>query len=78
MGATRKSHTPANASTPGQRATVVSASFFGSVTRIRLLTDQGIEVLADVASHDASAFPAGRGTQVSVMDRPVLVRAAHG
>ncbi len=65
-------------SMPGQRATVVAASFFGSVTRVRLLTDQGVEVLADVASHDASAFPTGRGVQVSVMDRPVLVRTAHG
>jgi putative spermidine/putrescine transport system ATP-binding protein len=54
-------------------AVVVVATFRGSSIRLRLVRDDGTEVLADVASHRAAEFPAGRRVAISLLDRPVLL-----
>ena len=60
---------------PGSGDAVISATtFFGAVTRLRLVQPDGAEVLADVPSHRAGDFPAGARVELSVLDRPVLVR----
>ncbi|MGI8667545.1 MAG: ABC transporter ATP-binding protein [Jatrophihabitans sp.] len=55
-------------------AMVATATFFGAVTRLRMIRPDGQEILADVGSHRAIDFPAGRQVRISVLDRPVLVR----
>jgi putative spermidine/putrescine transport system ATP-binding protein len=57
-------------------ATVLVATFFGAVTRLRLMRDDGTELLADVASHRAPELTPGTAVRVSLLDRPVLVRAS--
>ncbi|MGW4028943.1 ABC transporter ATP-binding protein [Streptomyces sp. NPDC004838] len=54
-------------------ATVVSASFLGSVTRVLLDRDGGGTVKADLASRDAGALAPGVRARVSLARRPVLV-----
>jgi putative spermidine/putrescine transport system ATP-binding protein len=52
---------------------VVVATFRGATTRLRLLREDGVELLADVQSHRAGDFSAGRRVSVSLLDRPVLL-----
>ncbi|MFC8077909.1 ABC transporter ATP-binding protein [Streptomyces sp. NPDC057307] len=56
-------------------ATVVSASFFGSVTRVLLDLPGGGTVKADMPSRDAGALAPGVRATVRPADRPVLVVA---
>ncbi|MFE2288199.1 ABC transporter ATP-binding protein [Streptomyces sp. NPDC059443] len=57
-------------------ATVVSASFFGSVTRLHLDLPGGTRVKADLPSRDAGALVPGARAAVGLAERPVLVVAA--
>lgn len=57
-------------------ATVVSASFFGSVTRLHLDLPGGARVKADLPSRDAGALVPGARAAVGLAERPVLVVAA--
>ncbi|MFE4608640.1 ABC transporter ATP-binding protein [Streptomyces niveus] len=57
----------------GGTATVVSASFFGSVTRVLLDLPGGGSVKADVPSRDAGELAPGVRATVRPADRPVLV-----
>ncbi|MFF2525449.1 ABC transporter ATP-binding protein [Streptomyces liangshanensis] len=61
---------------PDGTATVVSASFFGSVTRVLLDLPGGGTVKADLASRDAGELVPGVRASVRPADRPVLVVAA--
>lgn len=54
-------------------ATVVSASFFGSVTRLHLDLADGTRIKADVPSRDAGALVPGARAAVGLAARPVLV-----
>ncbi|MFJ3926030.1 ABC transporter ATP-binding protein [Streptomyces sp. NPDC090022] len=60
---------------PDGTATVVSASFFGSVTRVHLDLPGGTRVKADLASRDAGALTPGARAAVGLAQRPVLVVA---
>ncbi|MDQ1730987.1 MAG: putative spermidine/putrescine transport system ATP-binding protein [Pseudonocardiales bacterium] len=55
-------------------AVVQVATFFGAVTRLRMLRSDGVELLADVSSHRAGELAPGTRVAVSLVDRPVLVR----
>jgi putative spermidine/putrescine transport system ATP-binding protein len=55
---------------------VMVATFRGATTRLRLLRADGVELLADVASHLAPEVAQGRRVSVSLLERPVLVAAA--
>lgn len=59
----------------GGTATVVSASFFGSVTRLHLDLPGGVTVKADLPSRDAGALVPGARAAVGLAQRPVLVVA---
>ncbi|MBB1246761.1 ABC transporter ATP-binding protein [Streptomyces durbertensis] len=59
-------------------ATVVSASFLGPVTRVRLTLADGTDVKADVASRDAGRLTPGARATVALAHRPVLVVAGAG
>lgn len=63
---------------PEGMATVVSASFFGSVTRVLLDLPGGGSVKADLPSRDAGALTPGVRATVRPAERPVLVVAAGG
>jgi putative spermidine/putrescine transport system ATP-binding protein len=52
---------------------VVVATFRGSTTRLRLLRDDGTEILAEIASHRSGDLSAGRRVSISLLDRPVLL-----
>ncbi len=54
---------------------VTVATFFGAITRLRIERADGVQVLADVASHRASELAPGTRVTLSVLDRPVLVQA---
>ncbi|MBN9620669.1 MAG: TOBE domain-containing protein, partial [Actinobacteria bacterium] len=56
-------------------AVVAVATFRGAITRLRLLRADGSELLADVASHRASALAPGVRVTVALLDRPVLLAA---
>ncbi len=56
-------------------ATVVSASFFGSVTRLHLELPGGVPVKADLPSRDAGDLVPGARAAVGLAERPVLVVA---
>ncbi|MFF5489523.1 ABC transporter ATP-binding protein [Streptomyces virginiae] len=56
-------------------ATVASASFFGSVTRLHLELPDGVSVKADLPSRDAGALVPGARATVGLAERPVLVVA---
>ncbi|MER5567944.1 ABC transporter ATP-binding protein [Streptomyces goshikiensis] len=56
-------------------ATVVSASFLGSVTRLHLVLPDGTSVKADLPSRDAGALVPGARATVGLTERPVLVVA---
>ncbi|MCF3169656.1 ABC transporter ATP-binding protein [Streptomyces violaceoruber] len=58
---------------PEGTATVVSASFLGSVTRVLLDLPDGTAVKADLASRDAAALLPGVRARVTPVPRPVLV-----
>ncbi|MCF3961875.1 ABC transporter ATP-binding protein [Streptomyces fuscigenes] len=60
---------------PEGTATVVAASFFGSVTRILLDLPDGTTVKADVPSRDAGGLGPGVRARVAPAHRPVLVVA---
>ncbi|WP_156722754.1 ABC transporter ATP-binding protein [Streptomyces apocyni] len=61
---------------PDGDATVVAASFFGSVTRVLLDLPGGVSVKADLASRDAGALAPGVRATVGLAEQPVLVVAA--
>ncbi|AXG77734.1 ABC transporter ATP-binding protein [Streptomyces paludis] len=63
---------------PEGTATVVSASFFGSVTRVLLDLPGGGTVHSDVPSRDAGALLPGVRATVAPAHRPVLVVPATG
>ncbi|MEW2068052.1 ABC transporter ATP-binding protein [Streptomyces sp. NPDC007346] len=54
-------------------ATVVSASFLGSVTRVLLDLPDGVAVKADLPSRDATRLAPGVRVRVTPVRRPVLV-----
>jgi putative spermidine/putrescine transport system ATP-binding protein len=54
-------------------AVVQVATFFGAVTRLRVRRDDGVELLADVASHRAAELAPGTRVTLSLLDRPVLL-----
>jgi putative spermidine/putrescine transport system ATP-binding protein len=54
-------------------AVVIVATFRGSTTRLRLRRPDGTEILADVPSHRAADFGAGRNVSITLLDRPVLL-----
>jgi putative spermidine/putrescine transport system ATP-binding protein len=56
---------------------VMVATFRGATTRLRLLRADGVELLADVASHLAPEVTQGRRVSVSLLDRPVLLAGAN-
>ncbi|MYV64303.1 TOBE domain-containing protein, partial [Streptomyces sp. SID4931] len=58
---------------PEGTATVVSASFLGSVTRVLLDLPDGVAVKADLASRDAADLLPGVRARVTPVPRPVLV-----
>ncbi|MFF3401250.1 ABC transporter ATP-binding protein [Streptomyces sp. NPDC002659] len=58
---------------PQGEATVVSASFLGSVTRVLLDLPDGSSVKADLPSRDAGALTPGVRAAVGLAQRPVLV-----
>ncbi|MFE4645028.1 TOBE domain-containing protein, partial [Streptomyces sp. NPDC056730] len=63
---------------PAGAATVVSASFFGSVTRVLLDLPGGGSVKSDVPSRDAGGLVPGVRARVEPALRPVLVVPAPG
>ncbi|MGW2058137.1 ABC transporter ATP-binding protein [Streptomyces sp. NPDC001840] len=63
---------------PAGTATVVSASFFGSVTRVLLDLPGGGSVKSDVPSRDAGELVPGVRARVEPARRPVLVVPAAG
>ncbi|MER5459534.1 ABC transporter ATP-binding protein [Streptomyces sp. NPDC002668] len=65
------------AADPDGEATVVSASFLGSVTRVLLDLPDGSSVKADLASRDAGALVPGGRAAVGLAQRPVLVVPAR-
>jgi putative spermidine/putrescine transport system ATP-binding protein len=52
---------------------VVVATFRGSTTRLRLQSDDGTEVIAEIPSHRSRDLSAGRRVSISLLDRPVLL-----
>ncbi|WP_411078931.1 ABC transporter ATP-binding protein [Streptomyces sp. cmx-18-6] len=58
---------------PDGTATVVSAAFLGSVTRVLLDLPDGVAVKADLPSRDATALAPGVRARVTPVRRPVLV-----
>ncbi|MFH9743397.1 ABC transporter ATP-binding protein [Streptomyces anulatus] len=58
---------------PDGTATVVSASFLGSVTRVLLDLPDGVAVKADLPSRDATDLLPGVRARVTPVPRPVLV-----
>jgi putative spermidine/putrescine transport system ATP-binding protein len=52
---------------------VVVATFRGSHVRLRLLRSDGVELLADVASHVADQVGPGARVSVRMLERPVLL-----
>ncbi|MFE9258021.1 ABC transporter ATP-binding protein [Streptomyces sp. NPDC006879] len=60
---------------PSGTATVVSASFFGAVTRLHLDLADGSAVKADLPSRDAGELTPGTRAAVGLAPRPVLVVA---
>ncbi|MFP3991227.1 ABC transporter ATP-binding protein [Streptomyces sp. E11-3] len=71
----RPENVTATASPDGD-ATVVSASFFGSVTRVLLDLPGGVSVKADLASREAGELTPGVRATVGLAQQPVLVVAA--
>ncbi|MFE3072937.1 ABC transporter ATP-binding protein [Streptomyces sp. NPDC059247] len=58
---------------PTGDATVVGTSFFGAVTRVRLLLPTGTEVKADLPSRDATGLTVGARARLDLAPQPVLV-----
>ncbi|HEU0238180.1 MAG TPA: ABC transporter ATP-binding protein [Micromonosporaceae bacterium] len=56
---------------------VMVATFRGATTRLRLLRADGVELLADVASHRAPDLSQGRRVSVGLLERPVLIAATE-
>ncbi|MDX3378869.1 ABC transporter ATP-binding protein [Streptomyces sp. ME02-6991-2A] len=59
-------------------ATVVSAAFLGSVTRVLLDLPDGVAIKADLASRDATELAPGVRARVTPVRRPVLVVPVRG
>jgi putative spermidine/putrescine transport system ATP-binding protein len=57
-------------------AVVITATFRGSSSRLRLLQPDGVEVLADVPSHRAAEFAPTTRVSVGLLNRPVLLAAS--
>ncbi|WNF26916.1 ABC transporter ATP-binding protein [Streptomyces sp. C11-1] len=62
---------------PDGTATVVSASFLGSVTRVLLDLPDGVAAKADLPSRDATELAPGVRARVTPVRRPVLVVPAR-
>ncbi|WP_375483708.1 ABC transporter ATP-binding protein [uncultured Jatrophihabitans sp.] len=56
-------------------ATVIVATFRGSLTRLRLMQTNGTELLADIPSHRSGELTPGRRASVTLLERPVLLAA---
>ncbi|MFF8938014.1 ABC transporter ATP-binding protein [Streptomyces paradoxus] len=54
-------------------ARVAATAFLGAVTRLSVRLANGVEVKADLPTHEATALGAGSTVRVSLPDRPVLV-----
>ncbi|MEU0164274.1 ABC transporter ATP-binding protein [Streptomyces iakyrus] len=54
-------------------ARVVATAFLGAATRLSVRLANGVEVKADLPTHEAAALGAGTAVRVSLPDRPVLV-----
>jgi putative spermidine/putrescine transport system ATP-binding protein len=54
-------------------ARVVATAFLGAATRLSVRLANGLEVKADLPTHEAVALGAGTAVRVSLPDRPVLV-----
>jgi putative spermidine/putrescine transport system ATP-binding protein len=52
---------------------VIVSTFRGSTTQLRLLRDDGAEVLADIGSHLASQLAPGQRVRTALHERPVLL-----
>ena len=52
---------------------VVVTTFRGSTTRLRLLRDDGTELIAEIPSHRSGDLSAGKRVSISLLDRPVLL-----
>jgi putative spermidine/putrescine transport system ATP-binding protein len=58
----------------GQGDAIVAVStFHGATTRLRLLSSDSTEVLADLPSHRAAEFPPGTRVTLALVARPVLL-----
>jgi putative spermidine/putrescine transport system ATP-binding protein len=60
----------------GHPATVVAASFLGAVGRVRVATAEGLELVAQVASHQVEGLRPGDPVRVTVRRAPALAVAA--
>ena len=60
----------------GGDTVVVVATFRGASIRLRLLRSDGVEMLADVASHRVADLSPGRRVSVELLNRPVLLASA--
>ncbi|MCC4319803.1 ABC transporter ATP-binding protein [Streptomyces malaysiensis] len=54
-------------------ARVVATAFLGATTRLTVRMADGVEVKADLSSHEAAALATGTAVRVSLPRRPVLV-----
>jgi putative spermidine/putrescine transport system ATP-binding protein len=55
---------------------VVTSTFRGASSRLRLVRSDGVEILADVASHRAGEFPPTTKVSLGLLERPVLLAAS--
>ncbi|MCQ8830046.1 ABC transporter ATP-binding protein [Streptomyces malaysiensis] len=54
-------------------ARVVATAFLGATTRLTVRMADGVEIKADLSTHEAAALAAGTAVRVSLPRRPVLV-----
>jgi putative spermidine/putrescine transport system ATP-binding protein len=57
-------------------AVVITSTFRGASSRLRLVQTDGVEVLADVPSHRANEFAPTTRVSVGLLNRPVLLAAS--
>jgi len=62
--------------TSGDLWTVLTSTFRGATTRLRLRSADHGDVVVDIAAHRTNEFPVGMTTALDLPDRPVLVAAA--
>jgi putative spermidine/putrescine transport system ATP-binding protein len=56
-------------------ARVITASFLGAIARVHLETANGIKVIAQIPSEQATQMGAGRSVRLSLKDQPVFAKA---